>query len=504
MSRYRLAHENDHSFTIMEESGHSFKIAKAGLKQDVHNRIKKLERVQKMAEGGVVEEDPEVETPEEESPTAEAAVQAPQETPAQPSVQIDPSVLTKPLPDALLNMGGAKQTSPPNVIGSDVQMPKASAPMTGGLMGEFIGNQNQQIQGVQGVADAKGKESKAVANAYDQALIKQKQYDDQYNLEIQANQKRSETLYKDIYEGAIKPTGIFGDMSTGNKILASISLALSGVGSGLTGKENLALKTLNEFVERDIDAQKANLNKKVGLLSSNMQRYRDLQTAEAATRMQMNTALQAQVAKAAAQSGSQIAQSNAQMMIGQLRQQRIPLEQDLAKMSVKAQSLGATGEAGYSVGQEPMILLGDKEYQGKRVVVGGRAYQAPTPEDAKDLKNFQSEYEPVRSMITQLGEINPIEANVPGSEANLRAHALRANLIPRINKMHGLTRLSQEDIKVMGDQISDPTAFKEMINSGIKNTQFFKNLEEDLDANYKTRLINYKGPSKYKTFTPGK
>ena len=59
--------------------------------------------------------------------------------------------------------------------------------------------------------------------------------------------------------------------------------------------------------------------------------------------------------------------------------------------------------------------------------------------------------------------------------------------------MHGLTRLSEEDIKTMGQQLADPTAFTEFLNGKAKNAQFFKNLNDDLNENYKTRLINFGG-----------
>jgi hypothetical protein len=233
-----------------------------------------------------------------------------------------------------------------------------------------------------------------------------------------------------------------------------------------------------------------------------MQKYRDLGTAEAATRLQMNTMMQAQIAKAAAQSGSKQAAANAQMAIAQLKQSALPMVHQMAMAGVKAQILGAGGQGGgIQTSQEPAAMLADKDYASRRIVVGNKAYQAATPKDAEDIKNIQAEYEPVRKMVTELGELGP-SALVPGSEANLRAHAIRARLTPMINKMHGLNRLSEEDIKVMQDQLRDPTSFKQVLNGGAMTSQFMKNLSEDLDSQYKTRLMGYQGTGKYKSFKP--
>lgn len=409
--------------------------------------------------------------------------------------------------DQIISQQAVPQASQPNVssgIEQSATHPQANPPglLQGSPMDQLKQNLGQQIQGVQGIADAKSQESKETANAYQQNLKQQQALTEQYNTQRAQIETQNADLFKQVNEGKIDPHRLWNNASTGNKIMAGIGLLLGGIGSGLNGQPNMAMQVMQKSIDQDIEAQKDNLNKKAGLLSQNMQKYRDLGTAEAATRVQMNTMLQAQIAKSAAQSGNKQAQANAQMMIAQLKQQQMPMVQQLAMAGLQAQSLGASsGQGGLPVGQEPVGMLADPKYQEKRIVVGGRAYQAPSHEDAKALRDLQSEYEPVRSMVNQLDALGP-EATVPGSEANLKAQALRASLVPRINKMHGLNRLSEEDIHIMADQLKDPTKFGQLMNGGIKTSQFLKNLGEDLDANYKTRLLGYKGPSQYKTFKP--
>lgn len=57
----------------------------------------------------------------------------------------------------------------------------------------------------------------------------------------------------------IDPNRYFANQSTGDRIMSGIGLILGGIGAGLTGRENVAFKVIDDAIERDIMAQRENL-----------------------------------------------------------------------------------------------------------------------------------------------------------------------------------------------------------------------------------------------------
>jgi hypothetical protein len=63
-----------------------------------------------------------------------------------------------------------------------------------------------------------------------------------------------------VASGEIDPDRLLGDGLTGNRILAAIASALGSYAATLSGGRNFALETINERIERDIAAQREQLN----------------------------------------------------------------------------------------------------------------------------------------------------------------------------------------------------------------------------------------------------
>lgn len=88
--------------------------------------------------------------------------------------------------------------------------------------------------------------------------------------DLQAKQKEVEGL---------KITDYWSNQSTSNKVVAALGLLISAVGAGATGKENMAMKALNDNIERDFQAQKANIDNAFKSLQQqgyNFQQLKDL------------------------------------------------------------------------------------------------------------------------------------------------------------------------------------------------------------------------------------
>lgn len=366
----------------------------------------------------------------------------------------------------------------------------------------------QEMGGIQGVANAKAQQAKDVEKAYadymktapsmDQMQKQaQMQRDEMMKLD-QENQK----LGEEIRAGKIDPNHAWASKSTGAKIGSIVGILISGLGAGWTGK-NTALDILQREVDQDIDAQKANLDNKRGLLSQNMQRYGHLQQAVAATQLQMNQMLQNQISMAAARSGSKEAMANAQIAVGQLKERAMPIMMQLAAMRVQAQSLGAgSGQGGIPEGQEPVMLLSDPKYQEKRVVVNGRAYQARDKEAATELSTAESKIGPAKNLIDELERLGP-SALIPGSPEYQKAQAIRASLAMTIPQMKGIKRLSEKEIEMGEEMVKDPTKFSQLMNGGARNKQFLKGAFDELESLRRTNLIGYKGIASLNTRKAG-
>jgi|GEM_PF-4955909 len=456
---YMLAANNDDHYLIQGADGSTFPVAKDGLSDDTHVKITSLPPVPTASSA----------SGDEEEETPEAPASSP-ETPAAPAAPANPL------------LAGAQN------------------PM--GFMAQAYG---QQAAGIQGQAKAQEQMADAQSKALEQyqAQIEAQAKFHQQNID-KLNQEQ-EQLFQQVQNGKVDPDRYWSNLTTGGKVAASIGVILGGIGAGLTHGPNQALQVLQNAIERDIESQKADLGKKQNLYSMNMQRYQNENQADAATRLQMNTMLQAKVQQAAARAGSPFAQAQAQMLLGQLKQQQIPLIQSFAKMQTDAQLYGSgsgKGSGGLPVGQEPTYLLQDEKYRKNRIVVGNRAYQAASDKDAEDLRNLQAEYEPVRNLVNHLSSLPP-SSILPGGDNHDVAVAIRARLVPMLNKMHGLNRLSEEDVKLMQDQIGDPTSIRKFITNGTVNDQFIKNLNEDMESNYKTRLVGYRGLDSLKSRKQG-
>jgi hypothetical protein len=71
----------------------------------------------------------------------------------------------------------------------------------------------------------------------------------------------------------VDPNRYWASMNTGNKIQAALAIALGGIGAGLAGGENQALKIINKAIDADIDAQKENRNSLYSVMLAKHKRH---------------------------------------------------------------------------------------------------------------------------------------------------------------------------------------------------------------------------------------
>ena len=127
----------------------------------------------------------------------------------------------------------------------------------------------------------------------------------------------------------IDPDRYYGERGTPGRIMAAIGQALAAFGSGLTGAPNTAAQIVAGNIDRDIEAQKADLAKKRGdvaeqgsILADMRRIFGDEEAAEAAAHAALVERAQAEVRRIAAESQSEQTKASAKAMEEALEAQK--------------------------------------------------------------------------------------------------------------------------------------------------------------------------------------
>jgi hypothetical protein len=195
----------------------------------------------------------------------------------------------------------------------------------------------EQISGVGTAAKATGALGQAQATQLEQANKDKQIAQQSFNDQFQALNAERENHIKDIQNSHIDPDQYWKDHKdpiTGEQVaghskwLARLGILISGWNPA--GIQNQVVPMIQANVERNIAAQRANLNQQNNLLSANLHQFGNLKDATDMTRLMMNDVVQNKLAIEAAKAQSPIAQANAQAAIGQLKVQAAPQLQQFA------------------------------------------------------------------------------------------------------------------------------------------------------------------------------
>lgn len=206
-----------------------------------------------------------------------------------------------------------------------------AAALEGGLLNKGIGEQKAGLTAAAAAEGELGKKQAAIqAEQAQQTQAALGSYQGKLN---QLDQEHAKYL-SDLQNGHIDPNRLINNMSTGQHILTGIGIFLGGLGAGLShSNSNAALDFLNKQIDRDIDAQRADLGKTENLLSVNMRQYGNVRDAMDATRVQLQAAGAAKlqqasdaatdpIVKARAMQGAGALDANSAANFGALRQRQ--------------------------------------------------------------------------------------------------------------------------------------------------------------------------------------
>jgi hypothetical protein len=331
MKTFRKVSDDGNTAVLQHEKGHRINIVKSALSKPLRTQLDKLPLYQ--ASPDSVVEDP---TVGQRVDAAEGGKTLPMQDPNPMTPEPDP--LPTPKPDL-----SQTPQAPPQQTAQVPTSPQFLPPNA---------EQDQQLAAIPGYteqANAAAMKGKAEAQgASAQAKLQNaaaKQLQDQqaqYAAKVADLTQHIAATTKDIEQGHINPEAYMESKDALNRVTTGIGLALGAFGSAKTGAPNYAFQYLQSQIDRNIEAQKANLGNKKTLLEAYNQQFGDMNLAENMTRATNANILANQIAAAGNATNSQLAKANAQQMAGQLKQQYIPaLIQQGALNQLKANAPGA-------------------------------------------------------------------------------------------------------------------------------------------------------------------
>jgi hypothetical protein len=166
----------------------------------------------------------------------------------------------------------------------------------------------------------------ALNNAINQQHLQQLTYQNHFN----DLDKERKDFQRDVDNQHIDPNHYMNSLGTGDRIRTALSLILGGIGSNGDPSKNPAISFLQNHIDRDIAAQKANLGKSENLLSANMHQFGNLRDATDMTRIMQTDILSNQLKKAAASATDLGARARALQAAGALDMNTAQLQGQMA------------------------------------------------------------------------------------------------------------------------------------------------------------------------------
>jgi len=302
--------------------------------------------------------------------------------------------------------------------------------------------------------------------------------------DIAAENKKVEDAQKDYLNTKIKDP--WASRSTGQTILQAIAIGMGQFGTMLAGRgTNTALDIINKAVERDIQIQEANLNRKGAVLSNARgslaiarQNYADKESAlNAAIIMGLKRADQ-DIAMFQQQDISQGKKDAGQMMrdkieveIAGRKEQLFAAQQAARERAAAASSANVAAEV--KKAQEAQLLEKQMEYKAKTigqvasegkdgaekiVRVGNKLYQAPTIKEAQEGRALSGSGQQAFDLLNDLDRYTQEGSNLSPNqraEINLKAKMLMG-ILAKVEDPTAIIR--ESDIERFKGVVGDPTA----------------------------------------------
>lgn len=330
-------------------------------------------------------------------------------------------------------------------------------------------------------------------------IAAQQSIQDQYNNAHNDTMQELNHIRNDVNNMHIDPNRYLGSMDTSGKILTAIGLVLGGLAGG--GKDNQALEFVNKQIERDIQAQKAEIGKKENLMTALLNQDQNIDRATNMNRLILNDLALNQLQKAEMSTQSPLIKARAQRAIGALQMQMAPMirQENMYKMlgavmNQEQRGLASSQDPDYAAKILPTLRMVNPkmaEDLEKRYVPTVGIAAIPVPEKARekiiqknelheainDLIKFADEHQ---GTVLDRATVNEGKAKALNVQAKTRESLL--NTVYRESEKHLLNDLVNED----------PTAFF----SKFRTMPGYKVLRENNQRDLNVLKEAYKLPTK--------
>lgn len=246
--------------------------------------------------------------------------------------------------------GNSESGAPVQAAQADPQTMTDAAPANG--------FEQQQLSTVEELASLKENEGRITAATIDQNKmveeeLKRKAADEAYQQQVLQEAKSKYEAVADTYlNSGIDQDRLYKNTSTGDKILAAISIGLGGFLAGQKGGENQALKIIMDAIDKDIEVQKLDIDKKGNAAKNARTAYTDMLQIFGDENSAKNATFQLMLKKAENTVQGLIAnnkviqdQGTAQRLLGELQQKQIEYSDKIGQENIKNKEISAIQEA---------------------------------------------------------------------------------------------------------------------------------------------------------------
>lgn len=286
-------------------------------------------------------------------------------------------------------------------------------------------------------------------------------------------------LRTDILQNKIDPQRFLTNMSTGNKIGTAIGLILGGIGAGLTGGENVVLKQLNNYIEQDLLAQRAELGKKESLLNGLTQKYGNVNQAMQMARIIMSDSLSLQMKRIASQ------------YAGKIEAQRLNAEAAKLDQSI-AQQVDTFAKARMYASGDAIPEEMD-QYREQRVLINNIPYYAGSVQDAQKKSEQINSIDAALDTVKEMSRLRKeYDSETFPTAAKEEMKGLKESLLLQAGPILLNAPITERNRKLVEGQIPDPTRYSEekFTNSLREIEGKLKRKKEDIQRSvYKTPII---------------
>ena len=304
--------------------------------------------------------------------------------------------------------------------------------------------------------------------------LQQKQIQDKLN-QVQA-------AIDDFSNTTIDPGRLYGNMSTGTRIASGIALALGAFGAAASGGQNMAMQVIDKAIERDIDAQKANLDTKKSVITAKRGMYDDFMkmlgnedAAKLAEEIRLGKIAESRIKGILETSKNPIIQANAEKMLAERQASTAQKVAELQKVTTSDQVLKQSET-------KPLIAKSADRPPATDAIntkITSHASQIKNLNELRDFMNSgKTKSGPIAGRWTDLADYFGI-ANASEATATARIRELLADKIRALSGA-STTESEREFLKGLMPALKDsPAAFMAKLNNQLNKT------ERDYDDMYK-------------------